>query len=223
MSSLGNKYRSLKESAAAEIRSRILDGTLPPGTRLVEEELASQFDISRMPVREALTLLETEGFVEITPRRGASVVVVSPAEALDLFEVRGMLEGLSARLAARSATAEELDRLGRIIDEGSQAISENGGPRIARLHQQFHIELANASGNAYLADLESSLPGKIEWIYNSILRTRAQISWPEHAEILQAVKSGDEDRAEAVTRRHVRQSAEQFLRSLDEAGIEKPA
>lgn len=222
MEPLRTNYRSLKDSAAAEIRGRILDGTLSPGTRLVEEELANLFDISRMPVREALTLLEAEGFVEITPRRGASVSIVSPAEALDIFEVRGMLEGLAARLAARSASGESLDQLATTLEEGSKAINEDGSDRIPLLHQQFHVALAAAGGNRYLIELVSPLPGRIEWIYNTILRTRAEVSWPEHVEILEAIRTGDEDLAEEVTRRHVQRSAGVFLENLERSEGEIP-
>lgn len=215
MESLGTNYRSLKDTVAAEIRTRIFDGTFPPGTRLVEDELASRFDISRMPVREALTVLEAEGFVEITPRRGASVTVISPEEALELFEVRAMLEGLAARLAARSADTDAVEALAAIIDQGAKAISSDGKNRIPQLHQQFHVTLAAAGDNKYLIDLVSPLPAKIEWVYNSILRTRADVSWPEHVEILDAVRSGDEDRAEQVTRRHVQHAANAFLHNLE--------
>lgn len=217
--SLGSKYQSLKESAAEEIRNRILDGSLAPGTRLVEDELAKMFAISRMPVREALTLLEAEGFVEITPRRGATVSVVSSAEALDMFEVRGMLEGLAARLAAQSGDESSLAVLQDIVEEGTRAISSDSSQSMPRLHQQFHIALAEAGGNHYLVNLVSLLPAKIEWIYNSILRTRGEISWPEHAEILEVVRTGDGDRAEEVTRRHVSRSAEVFLHSVKMAKL----
>lgn len=216
MDSLGAKYRSLKDSAAAEIRTRILDGTLPPGARLIEDELASQFGISRMPVREALTLLEGEGFVDIAPRKGATVSVVSAAEAIDMFEVRSMLEGLAARLAARSGRPEALELLADIVSQGSEAITTSDADRISALHSQFHVALAQVGGNSYLVDLVSPLPAKIEWIYNSILRTRAEVSWPEHAEILDAVRSGNEDLAEQVTRRHVQQAAHAFLENLEE-------
>lgn len=216
MDSLGASYRSLKDSAAAEIRRRILDGTLPPGGRLVEDELASQFGISRMPVREALTLLEAEGFVDIAPRRGASVSVVSPSETLDMFEVRGMLEGLAARLAARAAKSQELDDLEVIVAKGAKAIDSPGNDTITELHKEFHLALGKAGGNKYLAELVSPLPAKIEWVYNSILRTRADVSWPEHVEILSVVRSGDEDLAEEVTRRHVERAAAVFLQNLGE-------
>lgn len=128
-----------------------------------------------------------------------------------------MLEGLAARLAARSASQESLDALATTLDKGARAITGDDGDRIPLLHQQFHVALAAAGSNKYLIDLVSPLPAKIEWIYNTILRTRAQVSWPEHVEILAAVRSGDEDLAEQVTRRHVQLAAAAFLHNLEQS------
>jgi DNA-binding GntR family transcriptional regulator len=168
-----------------------------------------------MPVREALNLLEAEGFVDLVPRRGASVALVSPEEAVELFEVRSMLEGLAARLAARRRHPESLDRLKTVISEGRSAIRSGDREKMPQLHQSFHVALAEASGNTYLYDLVADLPAKIEWIFNTQVRARSPLSWPEHVQILEVIKQGDEEAAERITRQHVHDSATAFLEMLD--------
>jgi DNA-binding FadR family transcriptional regulator len=84
------------------------------------------------------------------------------------------------------------------------------------LHQAFHVALAEASGNQYLYELVAKLPAKIEWIFNTQVRARAPISWPEHIRILDVIREGDEDAAEAITRAHVHDSAQAFLDMLEQ-------
>ncbi|HEY6494553.1 MAG TPA: GntR family transcriptional regulator, partial [Trebonia sp.] len=93
----------MRDAAATEIRRLILDGTLKQGERLVEDRLAEQLGVSRNPVREALRMLEAEGFVDTAARRGCFVATLSAEQAGDLFEVRIAVEPLGARLAAREA------------------------------------------------------------------------------------------------------------------------
>ncbi|MGH8927071.1 MAG: GntR family transcriptional regulator [Acidimicrobiia bacterium] len=200
---------------ADEIRSWILAGKIEPGDRLVEDELATKLGVSRMPVREALTMLETEGFVDLVPRRGASVALVSPEEAVELFEVRSMLEGLAARLAARRRQPEALESLTEVIAAGRRAVKAGERDLMPDLHQAFHVALAEASGNHYLYELVANLPAKIEWIFNTQVRARAPVSWPEHAQILEVIRGGDEEEAERMTRSHVHASAQAFLEMLE--------
>src|SRR6185369_5539973 len=92
---------SLSKVVAEQIRGQILSGKLRPGARLVEDKLSAELGVSRVPVREALLGLSVEGLVNLEPRRGASVVEISPETVQELVEVRALLEGLNARLAAR--------------------------------------------------------------------------------------------------------------------------
>src|SRR3569833_1070557 len=96
---LGAQHLPLRDVVTAELRRLILQGELLPGERLVEDRLAERLGVSRNPVREAIRVLAAEGFVEVTPRRGAAVSRLSPEEAEELFDVRMALEGLSARLS----------------------------------------------------------------------------------------------------------------------------
>lgn len=218
MESVGKRYRSLGESVTEELRAGIMSGVLAPGERLIEDEIAGRFGVSRMPVREALSILQIEGFVDIAPRRGATVARISPTEALQLFEVRAMLEGLAARLAARRNDTSDLQRLADIIASGRKAVTGDQQDDLAELHRQFHVALAEAGANRYLMDLAAPLPAKIDWIFSATVRARSSISWAEHAHILEVVTAGDEALAEQVTRRHVEDSAQEYLKLLGESG-----
>src|SRR5579872_7579774 len=98
---LGEEHSSLHGQVVAELRQSILTGQLKPGERLVEERIADELGVSRNPVREAIRALASEGLVEVAARRGASVAVMSEQEARETIEVRALLEGQNARLAAR--------------------------------------------------------------------------------------------------------------------------
>src|SRR5205823_4539741 len=98
---LGETHRPLRDVVCDAIREEILAGGHPPGSRLVEWRLAEDLGVSRNPVREALRVLEAEGYVTMVPRRGALVSTIGPTEAEEIFDVRLALEGLVARLAAR--------------------------------------------------------------------------------------------------------------------------
>src|SRR5690348_9417520 len=98
---VGARHLPLNRMVADAIRERILGGEFEPGERLAEERLSEELGVSRMPVREALRALAAEGMVTIAPRRGASITAYTPAQILELVEVRATLEGLNARLAAK--------------------------------------------------------------------------------------------------------------------------
>src|ERR1700748_3471202 len=121
---LGSAHQPLRDVVTAAPRGLILAGELTPGERLVEDRLAVRLGVSRNPVREAIRVLAAEGFVEVTPRRGAAVARVSPGEAEELFDVRVAREGLSARLSARKATPDTADRLRAVLDSARLAVDE---------------------------------------------------------------------------------------------------
>lgn len=112
---LGESHQSLAEAVCAELRSRILSGALAPGQRLVEEALAATFGVSRNPVREALRVLAAEGLVEVLPRRGATVSLLTAEEAQELFDLRLAVEGVAARIAARKRNPDGLRRLEEVL------------------------------------------------------------------------------------------------------------
>ena len=114
---IGADHVALREQVLAELRRRIVDGDYAQGERLTETRLADDFGVSRNPVREALRVVEAEGFVQILPRRGAVVATLDDTAVRDLFAVREQLETLAAGLAAERATANDMAHLRRLLDQ----------------------------------------------------------------------------------------------------------
>jgi DNA-binding GntR family transcriptional regulator len=202
MKDLGQAHTNLGDLVADEIRDAILSGALPPGGRLKQEALAEDLNVSRIPVREALRILEGEGLIENTPGRGSRVVKITARDAADVLTVRGALEGLAARLAAARATSDDIGRFTTLIEEGRAATGAGDHAAASELHARFHLELAKVGGNTYLYDELEALPAKTEWIVSSLLQTRGAFSWDEHAAIADAVAAGEADLAEDLMRQH---------------------
>lgn len=196
------RYRRIAE----EIRRAIVGGTLVPGERLTESRLAAQYRVSRIPVREALRHLESEGFVTTTPHRGAVVGHVGPHEATDLVEVREVLETLIVRRAAERCAPDDVAWLTTIIAEGEQAIGAGDHTLLPALNARFHDAVATIADNAIAARVASQLREKIEWAYAAGAQARAERSWAEHVELASALAAGDGRAAVRVMRRHIGQA-----------------
>jgi DNA-binding GntR family transcriptional regulator len=130
---------------------------LKPGERLVEERLADELGVSRNPVREAIRALASEGLVDVAARRGASVAVMSDQEAREIIEVRALLEGHNARLAARRQDKRIIKRIEAVLSKGTAAVTANRLDQLFDLNQQFHSELAAAGRNTVLGELLQKL------------------------------------------------------------------
>jgi len=196
-------HRSATSFICAAIRSRIIHGDYEPGQRLVEDNLAQEYGVSRIPVREALRVLESEGFIRVKPYSGTFVGELSAGEANDLLEVRRALEPMAAAKAAANATPEQLAELQQIVADGLRALKEKRHDDLSELNGRFHELLAVASGNTSLAQLIGQLRDKIDWVYSVNVRRRAKDSWHEHATIVEAIAAGDAELAEDTVRRHI--------------------
>ena len=201
--SLGQRHWPLNRQLAEELRQAIVSGRYLPGERLVEGRLADDFGVSRIPVREALRTLASEGLVRIEPRKGASVASMSDEVAREMIEVRATLEGLNARLAARHCNAELIARLQAVLANGDEAAATGSAPALSRLNTQYHDLLAQAGMNSILGDLMRQLRDRTMMYFNTSPGAAAR-SWREHAAILHAIIAGDEELACARASRHVR-------------------
>jgi len=196
----GAAHAPLTKLVLEAIRDGILKGEFPPGERLVEAHLSERLGVSRMPVREALRVLASEGVVTIEPRRGASVTVFSDEQARELVEVRATLESLNAKLAACRQDPERIARLQRILDASANTSDT------AKLHDEnelFHEALADVAANSVLRDMVRSLRVRTVLIFAPLSRARARQNWEEHAAIVRAVIAGDAELAGLLAARHV--------------------
>jgi DNA-binding GntR family transcriptional regulator len=204
---------SLSKVVGEQIRGQILDGRLRPGERLVEDRLSIELGVSRVPVREALRILSVEGLVQIEPRRGASVANVSAEMADELVEVRALLEGLNARLAARRHDPEIIARLSDTLSRGNAAATTASAEELASLNREFHARLVEASRNSVLSEIMRTLRERTALAFSANGKLRAREDWKEHSGILAAVIDGDEELAALLATRHVQNAAEAFARS----------
>lgn len=211
------EHKTLHEIVAERIRNAIINGALYPGERLVEDRLAGELEVSRHPVREALRTLQTEGFVDISPRRGATVSRISTEEASELFEVLSALDGLAARLASAQrddATIEEveviLEKASLVLDR-SEELTPDDLLTLANLNREFHELIARAGGNRQLIDSMSQLRDRLQWIGSAVNRRRPELSWAEHHDILDAISAGDSEGSERLARAHIEEARLEYL------------
>jgi DNA-binding GntR family transcriptional regulator len=211
---LGDDDLSLHGKVIEELRQAILSRKLKPGQRLVEAQLADEFGVSRNPVREAIRVLASEGLVEVTARRGASVISMSDEEARETIEVRALLEGQNARLAARRRDEDVLKRIEAVLRQGTEAVAARRYDLLPALNQQFHQELAAAGRNRVLGDLLKRLRERTAMLFSPTDPVRQARNWQEHAGILRAIIEGDERAAATLAAEHVMRAGADFLATL---------
>ncbi|MFM9881841.1 MAG: GntR family transcriptional regulator [Burkholderiales bacterium] len=197
------------------LREAILAARYKPGARLVEDRLAEDMGVSRVPIREALRVLAAEGLVEIAPRRGATVAALSRDAAREMIEVRATLEGLNARLAARRHSPETAAGLEGVLDTGNRAAAKGDAATLHALNARFHDLLANAGGNAVLGEIMRTLRTRTTPFFATMSRKRAKEIWEEHAAIVRAVIGGDEELAELLANRHVTNAGSHVIGSIE--------
>ena len=205
-----------RERSYHELRFRILEGRLPPGTTLLETEVASLLSLSRTPVREALIRLEEEGLVEVRPRHGITVKALSLEEIEQIYQVFSTLEVKAAQLTARRGISDEdHERLDAILTQMERATKRVDIAQWSELDDLFHSELVALCGNPRLT-------GMLRQLWDMQYRARKAIeklrplpvqSDAEHREILAAIRAGDEAEATRLHQRH-RDRADTLLVSL---------
>jgi DNA-binding GntR family transcriptional regulator len=184
------------------ILDAIDSGELPAGTRLIETGLAERFGVSRTPVREALKRLEAQG-VAATKGRRLVVASLDHDQLGELYEVRGVVEGLAARLAARHAAPEEIAVLRGMVKADRMLVDS---PReLARANKRFHRQMHRASHNRYLNQMLQGMRRSLALLSTTSLSVpgRGAASVAEHDAIVRAIEARDEDAAEAAACSHI--------------------
>lgn len=201
------------QSAYRRLLEDIRAGTLLPGARLRETELADRLGISRTPVREAIRQLEADGLVAHLPRQGATIRSLDHAEVVELYEMRAVLEGTAARLAARAASDIELAEL---IALNTNLSTAPAGPQAREVNRQFHRMLLDAARNRFLVKSMSALQKTLLILGPTTLAdpSRATAAVEEHTAVLTALEARDGAKAEAAMRAHVEAALAARLRGM---------
>jgi DNA-binding GntR family transcriptional regulator len=212
---------TLKESVYESLKTMIQTGALQPGSRLTELDLAARLKVSRTPLREALNRLERDGLVTNKPRHGYFVTMFDLRTLEDAFDVREVLDGFAAQRAAERIGLTDKNRLRALVRQcEAMAAADNRSMEDLieemRLGFEIHRLIARSSGNEFLCDLLSKIFDKFQhfvWIELLWLDEWA-VARREHAAIVEAVCSGDAERAARLARQHVRVSRNNILRFL---------
>ncbi|MEV7508164.1 GntR family transcriptional regulator [Streptomyces sp. NPDC089922] len=189
------------------IRDDIVSGVFAPGARLTEEVLARRYGVSRVPVREALRTLESEGFVTTRRHAGACVAEPTAQEAADLLELRVLLEPLAAARAARRRTDGHLKVLRGLVRLGQERARQGQGEDLRALGGWFHETLSQASASPGLIALLTQMRHKTAWMFVVDAPARPTECWAEHGALVDAVARGDAERARSLAAVHAERAA----------------
>jgi DNA-binding GntR family transcriptional regulator len=181
-----------------------------PGQILSEKEIILKFKLSRTPVRNALSKMERDGIIEIIPRKGAFIKFLSIKDVVEIFEVRKALEGLAARLASRNVDLEELDKFEKFYLDRLQNIQNENPQEVSDFGIRFHEFIINCAANHRIKNILEGLRVQLEICRIFFLHQDSKVqpsrtiqSIKEHLEIIEALKSGNEELAEARMRDHI--------------------
>jgi DNA-binding GntR family transcriptional regulator len=196
------------DTAYEELRERILDLRLPPGTVVFEQALAAELGLGRMPVREALARLAVDRFVTVQPRRGTTVTAPSLEDVADMFDAREAIECGVAHIAARRASEEDLATLAGLITAADRARHGADHEAFLRDDHAVHSFLVHLVHNPLLQDAADRLLLHNLRFWRSYWSTRParMTTMISHADLLTALQAGDADAAEAAMREHIARS-----------------
>jgi len=201
--------RSLRGRVFKEIREKILSGVYKDGMELREITIGDELGVSRTPVREALRQLELEGLVKIVPNKGAYVTSINSKDIRDIYKMRSLLEGLCAKWATRNITEEQIDELEEIILLSEFYLnkkSDGKAMHMSEMDGKFHLVLYKAANSRMLEHVLKDFHKYVQVARTMSVKSeeRARKSIEEHKEILEAIRQKDEEKAEMLANRHIK-------------------
>ena len=197
-----------------ELKMQILKGSIIPGTRMMEVELAEEMGVSRTPIREAIRKLEKEGLVTIEPRRGAYASMISTEDMVEILEVRQDLEGLAAYFAADRMSDEQMEELRKVSASYDDAVRRGNMEDMIRHDTRFHHVIVESCRNKILVQMIEQLQElvlRFRYIYYDNFR-RAENMPEEHAAIVAAIAEGNADKARAAADIHIERLKELVMK-----------
>ena len=206
----------LRERVYQAMQELIISGQLDPGQHLVESELAEMLGVSRQPIREALQLLDSEGWVDLRPGYGAFVHAPTDNEVDQLLAVRSVLESESARMASHHADGAGVAQLRAICATGEAALACDDVEIMVVANAELHRRVTELSGNQVLLDFATQVDRRVRWYYTPVARQRGRKSWQEHAWLIDAIEAGDADAAYRVMREHTERTRQSYLEQRED-------
>ncbi|WPZ34198.1 GntR family transcriptional regulator [Thalassobaculum sp. OXR-137] len=208
-----DRPRTASEFVQRVLREAILDGRIPPGTPLRQEALAAAFDVSRMPVREALRQLEAQALLEFTPHKGAVVSEISAQDQADTYLIRRALEPVAFAQSIPHLTREDLDRAEDLIADMDR---EPDHGRLGELNRRFHLSLYARAGSPKLLRLiERLLTEHDRYLrFHLAMMGRDRMSQADHRAMVAAAAVQDIETATTVLQRHIDVAAADSARFL---------
>ena len=208
---------TLVERVVNAIVSEIVDGELPSNSRLIQDELARAYGVSRQPVQQALLLLRDRGLVREAPGRGLIVAPIDPDFVRKLYEVRAMLDGLAARLAAERGSARAKIEGPAYLEMGRAAVASGSLNEQIEADMKFHAFINELSENSLIGETTAPHWPYLRRVMGEVLRDDVQMPQTilgEHVAILDAIIAGDGARAETLSREHISRAAKIFVQRL---------
>ena len=208
--------RPMREIVFEKIKQAIYEGALKKEERLVESTIAENLGVSRTPVREALRQLESEGLVKNYPRRGAVVQGVSIEDAIEIYDLREVLEGLMARKTCEKISDGEIRELKKILIRMRDSIDGEDFEHYLNLHHDYNQLLLNNCNNKRLISMINHIHEYLGSLRHITLMPmeRREEAYREHVEIVTALEKGDSEGVETLARNHAANAKRAFLDSV---------
>ena len=209
-------YELLSQKVYRVLKTEIVKGFLEPGTKLFEDKIATQMGVSRTPVREAMQKLVAEGFVKTTPNQTMIVTEVSLEDIKEVLQIRGVLEGLAARITAKKINKQEIEELEKTIAQMNIYVVKEDLTSYCQVDDEFHDRILNICGNRWVVNLRENLGN---FIYRFRIKSlsvpgRLKCSLEEHQKIMESLQKHNSIEAERLSQLHMENTIINILKNV---------
>ncbi len=217
------KHKTLREQIVFSLRESIIRGDLKPGQKLTEPELANRLGISRTPIRESFRQLESEGFLTVVPRKGAVVSSITRKDIEDFYELKSLLEGYAARIAAERISTKDVENLVKLNQKLNEFADKEQLEKFFSKNEEFHNYYLNLCGNEKLVEIRDSMVKRFLGFRMAALSLpgRLEESVKQHEQIIKAFKRKDGRLAEAVVVEHALLGGDYLAEQVDRSSREQ--
>jgi len=209
-------YELLNQKVYRVLKEAIIKGFLEPGTKLLENKIAEKMQVSRTPVREAMQKLVAEGFVKTSPNKKMIVSEVSLADIKEVLQIRGVLEGLAARITAKKINRQEIDELENVVTQMRLHVTKKNLSSYCKVDDEFHDLILNICGNKWVIQIRDNLGS---FIYRSRIKSlsvpgRLRHSLKEHQAIMESLKKHNSAEADRLSQIHMENTVINILENV---------